>query len=151
MIKNKHIYRNLSKENLYIVSGLIFLILLNYLNLDSIRIKSLIFIIYFVSVYVITKNKKIEISFSSNQSKFMTQALLLFLLIVLQNSNLNFEIISIDVPSYLVASQNVSFSELPFETQWESKGPLFIYMYKFLSFLSIKNLVVFKFDESCIL
>ncbi len=144
MINNKNINNNLSKENLYIVLGLIFLILLNFSRLDSIRIKSIIFIIYFISVYLITRNKKIDISFSSNQSKFKTSGLLLILLIVLQNPYLNFETISIDVPSYLVASQNVGFSELPFEKQWESKGPLFIYMYKFLSYLSSKNLVLFK-------
>ncbi len=144
MINNKNINNNLSKENLYIVLGLIFLILLNFSRLDSIRIKSIIFIIYFISVYLITRNKKIDINFSSNQSKFKTSGLLLILLIVLQNPYLNFETISIDVPSYLVASQNVGFSELPFEKQWESKGPLFIYMYKFLSYLSSKNLVLFK-------
>tara|TARA_B100001996_G_scaffold196150_1_gene150267 strand:- start:4851 stop:6566 length:1716 start_codon:yes stop_codon:yes gene_type:complete len=144
VINNKNINNNLSKENLYIVLGLIFLILLNFSRLDSIRIKSIIFIIYFISVYLITRNKKIDISFSSNQSKFKTSGLLLILLIVLQNPYLNFETISIDVPSYLVASQNVGFSELPFEKQWESKGPLFIYMYKFLSYLSSKNLVLFK-------
>jgi len=144
VIKNRYISNSLSKENFYILAGLIFLILLNYSNVDSIRIKSLIFILYFASVYLITNNKKLDINFSLNQSKVTTSALLLVLLIVLQNSYLNFEIISIDVPSYLVASQNIGFSEIPFETQWESKGPIFIYMYKFLSFLSAKNLVVFK-------
>lgn len=64
--------------------------------------------------------------------------------IILQNRLLNYEIISMDVPSYLVASQDVTFSNLPFENQWESKGPVFMYLYKFLMILSFKNLVIFK-------
>ena len=139
-----NIKNNLSKENFYIVSGLIFLILLNFSSIDSIRIKSSIFLGYFLSIYLISKNEKLEINILSNQRKYAISGLLLILLIVVQNPYLNFETISIDVPSYLVASQNVGFSELPFENQWESKGPLFIYMYKFLSYLSLKNFVIFK-------
>ena len=70
--------------------------------------------------------------------------LLFFFVIILQNRLLNYEIISIDVPSYLVASQGVTFTNLPFESQWESKGPVFIYFYKLLMILSFKNLAIFK-------
>tara|TARA_X000000950_G_scaffold57994_1_gene70001 strand:- start:171 stop:1871 length:1701 start_codon:yes stop_codon:yes gene_type:complete len=71
-------------------------------------------------------------------------ALLGFYLLITQNNFLHYEIISIDIPSYLVASQHVSFDNLPFESQWESKGPLFIYFYKLIQIFSGKSLVVFK-------
>ena len=70
--------------------------------------------------------------------------LLGFYLLISQNNFLHYEIISIDVPSYLVASQHVSFENLPFESQWESKGPLFIYLYKLMQIFSGKSLVLFK-------
>ncbi len=70
--------------------------------------------------------------------------LLGFYLLITQNNFLHYEIISIDVPSYLVASQHVSFDNLPFESQWESKGPLFIYFYKLVQIMSGKSLVLFK-------
>ena len=71
-------------------------------------------------------------------------ALLGLYLLITQNNFLHYEIISIDIPSYLVASQHVSFDNLPFESQWESKGPLFIYFYKLIQIFSGKSLVVFK-------
>lgn len=71
-------------------------------------------------------------------------ALLGFYLLITQNNFLHYEIISIDIPSYLVASQHVSFDNLPFESQWESKGPLFIYFYKLIQIFSGKSLVLFK-------
>ena len=39
-------------------------------------------------------------------------------------------------------------NELPFQNQWESKGPLFLYLYNFLSFLSNENLIFFKIINS---
>ena len=66
---------------------------------------------------------------------------LLILVVILQNRLLNYEIISMDVPSYLVASQDITLNNLPFENQWESKGPVFLYFYKFLMILSFKSLI----------
>ena len=83
----------------------------------------------------ITKIKKYQI---------LIFALLGFYLLITQNNFLHYEIISIDIPSYLVASQHVSFDNLPFESQWESKGPLFIYFYKLIQIFSGKSLVLFK-------
>ena len=46
--------------------------------------------------------------------------------------------------SYLVAAQEIGRNHIPFETQWESKGPLFLYLYYFNSQLVSNNLVHFK-------
>lgn len=63
---------------------------------------------------------------------------------IFQNFFLNFEQITWDVPSYLVASLDVAQGNLPFKTQWESKGPLLLYLYNFISELSQQNYVYFK-------
>ncbi len=61
-----------------------------------------------------------------------------------QNFFLNYETITWDVASYLVAAQEVGRNHIPFETQWESKGPLFLYLYYFISQIASNNLVHFK-------
>lgn len=72
--------------------------------------------------------------------------LLLFILFILisQNYFLNIEIITWDVPSYLVGSQEVKLGNLPFETQWESKGPLLTYLYFLFSEVAGHNYVHFR-------
>ena len=63
--------------------------------------------------------------------------ILLFIITILtQNYDLNYEIITWDVPSYLVTSQQVMNGEIPFSSQWESKGPLFFYLYSLFNILS---------------
>ena len=47
---------------------------------------------------------------------------------IMQNHLLQFETITWDVSSYLVASQEIGRGFIPFETQWESKG-LFYFIY----------------------
>ena len=37
-----------------------------------------------------------------------------------------------DVPAYLVASQALSDGNLPYVSQWETKGPLLMYIYYFV-------------------
>ena len=77
--------------------------------------------------------------------------ILLIFTIITQNRFLNIETISWDVSSYLVASQEIGRGYLPLETQWESKGPLFLYLYFLVSKLSLNNLVYFKIANDLIL
>ena len=151
MIKKKLIINNFNKDNFYIFIGLGILAILNFSNTFSIRVKTSIFIILLtLFIYIYRKREKdLNLSFSFNNFFILIGGFIL--LIVTQNTYLNYETISIDVPSYLVASQDIGFSELPYEKQWESKGPLFMYMYKALSVLSIKNLVIFKLLNDFIL
>ena len=55
------------------------------------------------------------------------------------NITLNFEVISWDIPSYLVASQEINMGYLPLETQWESKVPCFS-MYNIISNIVNNNI-----------
>ena len=77
--------------------------------------------------------------------------LIFVILIINQNKLLNFETISWDTASYLVASIPIGDGYLPLEKQWDSKGPLFFYIYYFISFLSNNSLVYFKIFNDLIL
>ena len=140
MIKEKIIKITSKKENLLIFVVLSFIFFINL----SIKLKTSLFIVFLGTLIYYFDKRETKINLNISLNKYIIVFLFFCYLIITQNTYLNYEIISIDVPSYLVASQNVSFSELPFEKQWESKGPLFLYMYKTLSLLSFKNLVVFK-------
>ncbi len=76
----------------------------------------------------------------------------LFIFIIFtQNRFLNIETITWDVSSYLVASNEINYGYIPFETQWESKGPLAIYIYFLLSKIVGVNYVYFKLLNDFIL
>ncbi len=143
---------NLQKKEKIILSFiLIFLVALLLFPDLTIKVKSFIFLVVYAVVIINKHAFGLKLNYFSN-AKDQSVGLVLFLLVILfQNRLLNFEIISIDVPSYLVASQGVSFNSLPFENQWESKGPLFIYLYKLIITLSFKNLVFFKILNDCLL
>lgn len=85
-----------------------------------------------------------EREFKTKINNYALLASVLVFTIFTQNEFLNFEIISLDTPSYLVASQNVGSLQLPYQTQWESKGPLFMYLYNLLSFFSGDSFIYFK-------
>ena len=143
---------NLQKKQKIILSFiLIFLVALLLFPDLTIKVKSFIFLVVYAVIIIYKYESGIKLNYFSN-AKDQSVGLVLFLLVILfQNRLLNFEIISIDVPSYLVASQGVSFNSLPFENQWESKGPVFIYLYKLLITLSFKNLIFFKILNDCLL
>ena len=139
------------KEKIILSFILIFLVALLLFPDLTIKVKSFIFLVVYAVIIIYKYESGIKLNYFSN-AKDQSIGLVLFLLVILfQNRLLNFEIISIDVPSYLVASQGVSFNSLPFENQWESKGPVFIYLYKLLITLSFKNLVFFKILNDCLL
>ncbi len=129
---------------LIIIFGFFTLLLFDFFTNYSIRIKSVVFLTFFLIIVFLRKNSYFHHNQKYDINDLSVGILLFFFVIILQNRLLNYEIISIDVPSYLVASQGVTFTNLPFESQWESKGPVFIYFYKLLMILSFKNLAIFK-------
>lgn len=135
---------NINFKNSIIVLSIIFFVL--RLN-TNIEIKS-ISILIVSTIYFLYKPQLVDFELSS--FKFPIIFLFTFLIIT-QNQFLNYEMVSLDTPSYLVASQKVGINELPFQNQWESKGPLFLYLYNFLSFLSNENLILFKIINDLLL
>lgn len=134
------------KEYKYSIFFSIVLLFITFLNF-SIEIKSILFIIFLlIASFYIHEIKTINL-----KSMPVALVILFIFLIFTQNQYLEYETISIDTPSYLVASQNVGINELPFETQWESKGPVFMYLYNLISFFSGENFVYFKLINDLIL
>lgn len=127
-----------------------------------VEIEKSLFLITFLYIFLILIFRKLIFSkvkyffkFKSNQEIYRINIFNIFIififLIVTQNYLLHYETISWDVPSYLVATYDVQTGNLPFTTQWESKGPLLIYIYYFLSELANKNFVYFKIINDLIL
>lgn len=145
MLNNRNLILISEKKKVLIVlAGLTILIILNYFTDYSIRIKSIIFLTIFLFFVLLKENFKFNLKQIQQIGDLGISIFLFILVIIVQNRLLNYEIISIDVPSYLVASQNITVTNLPFENQWESKGPVFLYFYKLLMILSFKNLAIFK-------
>lgn len=141
----------LEKKKLYYI---VYTLLISYLPIANLIIShqkkttliALSLIIYYVIFYKILFNEKYVKSFYKTinlPGKFWI-FVLFFLTYIFQNFFLNFEQITWDVPSYLVASLDVAQGNLPFKTQWESKGPLLMYVYHILSEVSQQNYVYFK-------
>ena len=128
---------------LFLANSLLFLLLL-FLNDQLIEFVTLGVILNILAIYIFDNSS----TYFNNVGKIRKYQILIFFLLgfylFISQNNFHYEIISIDVPSYLVASQHVSFENLPFESQWESKGPLFIYLYKLMQIFSGKSLVLFK-------
>ena len=134
-----------SKYLILFFSNFLLFLLLLFLNEQFIEFITLAVIL---NIFVINTFDNSSITYNNitkiSKYQILIFALLGFYLLITQNNFLHYEIISIDIPSYLVASQHVSFDNLPFESQWESKGPLFIYFYKLIQIFSGKSLVLFK-------
>ncbi len=81
---------------------------------------------------------------------FLAFVYIVFTLIT-QNYLLNFEIIDWDIPSYIVAANEIKNGYLPNETQWESKGPVLLYMYHFVLNIVSGNFIFFKVANDVIL
>ena len=97
-----------------------------------------------------TSVKKYIESSLIRKNLFFYLGLFLFTIIT-QNIYLDIETIEWDIASYLVASQGIENGLLPNQTQWESKGPIFIYLYYLLSIPAENTLVIFKLINDLIL
>lgn len=145
MIKNKFL-----NINFFVPISVGFLIFLsNTLNYEKkLTVISFLFILFlfFILNRGVTFSEKkfenIELIFEKRKNLFLVFSF--SLLVILQNFYLNFETITWDVSSYLVASQELENNLIPFSTQWESKGPLNSVIYYLFSNISNKNYLVFK-------
>ena len=114
----------------------------------------LITIIFISCILIFYKNYFLMFNLEEkNFNNYYPVLLFLFFVlnIIFQNKLLNYETITWDVPSYLVASQEISKGFLPLETQWESKGPLLFYIYFFISELVNNNYLYFRLFNDLVL
>ena len=112
------------------------------LTFSTVIFITLLFLFKKLSSKIIINNQYFE-KFNKTNIGFLIFLLFIFTYLF-QNFFLNYETITWDVASYLVAAQEIGRNHIPFETQWESKGPLFLYLYYFNSQLVSNNLVHFK-------
>lgn len=126
---------------------LIFIFLVSFYlrnNFGSIKLTSITLLLcfaFFPAFFI--KDKNFNFLFKIFNSSFLILVFLVYFVIT-QSSLLNYETIDWDVNSYLVSSNDISRGNLPYETQWESKSPLFYYVYYFVSWISDNNLLNFK-------
>jgi len=147
------------KKDILTLSLVFSLLILNYLNISKKATIASIVLIIFVLIleYLnINSNKNNDEFSNSRLESLLERKYLVFLIffigiLITQNVYLNYEVITWDVPSYLVASQEINAGYLPLETQWESKGPLFLYLYNIISNLVGNSYVHFRLANDLIL
>lgn len=126
------LYTSNYEKKLYISTAILFILLLFFRK-------------YFF------ENEKEDFKEIKNYNSKIFYFLILIFLLITQNRYLNLETITWDVSSYLVASNEIDLGNIPLESQWESKGPLTIYIYYFLSKITFSNYVFFKLLNDLIL
>ena len=95
-----------------------------------------------------------DVDFIYKKRLFRNSYVLLYLTtitLLTQNYLLNYEIIDWDISSYLVASNSVTSGSLPYELQWESKGPLLFYVYGIIVKFVNGNFIYFKLINDLVL
>lgn len=141
---------------IYILIAPVFLIIIKYLfENQRASLLTLEFIFIFLIINLLFKKQKKD-KYITNpiDKRFISIFFYIYLFIITiisQNYLLNFEIIDWDIPSYIVASNQLSDGFLPYEELWESKGPMLLYMYHFvLNFVS-GNYITFKIANDVLL
>jgi len=92
-----------------------------------------------------------SIKFFHNINSLWLIFILFIFTIFTQNSFLNYETITWDVASYLVASIEIGQGNIPMETQWESKGPVLFYIYYFFNKIANGNYIYFRLINDVLL
>lgn len=135
----------------------------SYLNPENIKyfnnlvyIVSIIHLIFLFTLFKFANETKLK--YFENLLNFLdaidVKLYLFFLLLytlITQSYYLQFETITWDVPTYLVASQALSDGNLPYVSQWETKGPLLMYIYYFVSYISNDSYIIFKILNDLVL
>jgi hypothetical protein len=113
----------------------------------------LITIIFLMFIFLFSDNSQVNNDeYFYIKFKYLLSIFFLFVItLVTQNYYLNFETIEWDIASYLVASSEIGDGFIPNETQWESKGPIFLYLYYFFSSIVDNSHILFKILNDVIL
>ena len=140
----------INNYRIYILFIILFIIseILIVQNIDTEK-KATLYLLFIVSLVLSTfkfvEKKQYKILKDTyNFSNVLTFISLIPVVLITQNFDLNFEQITWDTASYLVASQEVGLGYIPFETSWESKGPLLFYIYYLLNVISFKSYIYFR-------
>lgn len=88
-------------------------------------------------------DSKYKIFSTDKKVGFLFCFVLFFISFVYQLTTLNIEILDWDIGTFLVVAGDILRGHLPYENQWEYKGPLFFFMYTIPQIFS-KNLIIVK-------
>ena len=135
-----------------ILSLLIFLLIDFYLDVE--RKATILTFIFFVVVLINSNmfQKHIDLIYKERSLKNVYVFIYLMLITFLtQNYLLIYEIIDWDISSYMITSNSVMNGSLPYEVQWESKGPLLYYLYGLVMKIVGGNYIYFKLANDFIL
>lgn len=113
--------------------------------------------IVITSFFILFIDDRVILSFVNNSDKPYFKKnltdnsyflILFFILFVLttgyQGQYLNYETIDSDIHTYLLVGNDVLNGYLPYENEWDDKGPMLYIFYAILIFLSNNNLIIFK-------
>ena len=142
------------KYYLVTIYAIIVSLAFNLLNLEKEATVSLVFLVLsslLLYKYLYKSKEPLREMTTNKQVISIMMLFLFFFTYISQNVLLNFETIDWDVPSYLVASQDINKGNIPNQNQWESKGPMLFYLYNIFSLISSKNFVIFKLLNDLIL
>ncbi len=147
----------INKFKIYILCILLFIIsellIIQNINTEKKATLYLLFVVFFVlsTFKILGKKQHSTLNVTNKFSNVMTFISLIPIVLITQNFDLNFEQITWDTASYLVASQEVGLGYIPFETSWESKGPLLFYIYYLLNVISFKSYIYFRLVNDLII
>ena len=139
-------------KKFYLMVITLFLITDLFLVID--KKASLMTLLLVILIFLKQPTIKNNFNFFYLEKNFNTTLVFIYLLILTfltQNYLLNFEIIDWDISSYLVASNSIYDGFLPYEKQWESKGPILFYIYGALIKLTSGNYIYFKLLNDVVL
>ena len=97
-----------------------------------------------------TKNNKVKSlkegtnNYNNKFFNFFLLIMYLFLVIFTQFSTHNFETMDWDVSTYLVVANDIGNGNLPYENQWDDKGPVLYFFFYLLSTIANNNFLLFK-------
>jgi len=133
------IYFTLMGLYIYISEHLTYLILVSLISasiVSRLNVK-----IYLKNSFIDSKYTQL---FRNKKAGYFFCLLLIFITFMYQLTTLNIEILNWDISTFLVMSGDILRGNIPYENQWEFKGPLFFYMYTIPQIFSPQNLIAVK-------
>lgn len=106
---------------------------------------------YLFFLYLLIKNRKINIYEFKNSVKNFNFILIIFLTsFIYQMQTINIEVLDWDVGAFLIVAQDFLRGNLPFESQMENKGPLLFIFYSLPEIFFPSNLIALKIFDNFI-
>ncbi len=141
------------KTLFFLLFNFVFLFLIYFFR-DSFKFNSIIITFYFGVFYyfynlrlpqqILNLFEKVKRIKNKKTLSYFLLLTIIFLIIIFQNSLINFETMDWDVSTYLVVANDIGNGNLPYENQWDDKGPVLYFFFYLLSTIANNNFLLFK-------